>query len=82
MTQTTFSHQKANSPEARYTDGGLRSFFVYRDTGVTAATNGQVRVQLVRAAHRALRPRAAPVFISTPPTSTSLNGPRLGQVRL
>src|SRR6516225_4440804 len=52
MTQTTFSHQKANSPEARYTDGGLRSFFVYRDTGVTAATNGKVRVQLVRAAHK------------------------------
>jgi quercetin dioxygenase-like cupin family protein len=52
MTQTTFSHQKANSPEARYTDGGLRSFFVYRDTGVAAATNGEVRVQLVRAAYK------------------------------
>jgi mannose-6-phosphate isomerase-like protein (cupin superfamily) len=52
MTHTTFSHQKANSPEARYTDGGLRSFFVYRDTGVTAATNGKVRVQLVRAAYK------------------------------
>ena len=50
MSQTTFSHQKANSPEARYTDGGLRSFFVYRDTGGTAAPNGKVRVQLVRAA--------------------------------
>jgi hypothetical protein len=52
MTEMTFSHQKANSPEACYTDGGLRSFFVYRDTGVTAATNGKVRVQLVRAAHK------------------------------
>ena len=52
MTQTTFSHQKANSPEAGYTDGGLRSFFVYRDTGVAAATNGKIRVQLVRAAHK------------------------------
>ena len=52
MTETTFSHQKANSPEARYTDGGLRSFFVYRDTGVTAATKGKVRVQLVRAARK------------------------------
>jgi len=52
MSQTTFSHQKANSPEARYTDGGLRSFFVYRDTGVTGATTGKVRVQLVRAAHK------------------------------
>ena len=52
MTETTFSHQKANSPEACYTDGGLRSFFVYRDTGVTEATKGKVRVQLVRAAHK------------------------------
>jgi mannose-6-phosphate isomerase-like protein (cupin superfamily) len=52
MTKTTFSHQKANSPEARYTDGGLRSFFVYRDTGVTAATKGKVCVQLVRAARK------------------------------
>jgi quercetin dioxygenase-like cupin family protein len=50
MTHTTFGHQKSNSPEARYTDGGLRSFFVYRDTGVSAATNGKVQVQLVRAA--------------------------------
>jgi hypothetical protein len=50
MTDTTFSHQKANSPEAQYSDGGLRSFFVYRDMGVTPATNGKLRVQLVRAA--------------------------------
>src|SRR5713101_5123716 len=52
MTDTTFSHQKANSPDARYTDGGLRSFFVYRDTGITPATNGKLRVQLVRAARK------------------------------
>jgi quercetin dioxygenase-like cupin family protein len=52
MTDTTFSHQKANSPEARYTDGGLRSFFEYRDMGIAAATNGVLRVQLVRAARR------------------------------
>ena len=52
MTGTTFNHQKANSPEAKYTDGGLRSFFVYRDMGVTPATNGKLRVQLVRAAHK------------------------------
>ena len=52
MTDTKFSHQKANSPEARYTDGGLRSFFVYRDMGVTPATNGKLRVQLVRAARK------------------------------
>jgi quercetin dioxygenase-like cupin family protein len=52
MTDTTFSHQKANSPEARYTDGGLRSFFEYRDMGIAAATNGVLRVQLVRAARK------------------------------
>ena len=52
MGETIFSHQKANSPEAGYSDGGLRSFFVYRDTGVNTATNGKVRVQLVRAARR------------------------------
>ena len=52
MTETTFSHQKAASPDAHYTDGGLRSFFVYRDMGVNAATKGKVRVQLVRAAYK------------------------------
>jgi quercetin dioxygenase-like cupin family protein len=52
MTDTTFSHQKANSPEARYTDRGLRSFFEYRDMGIAAATNGVLRVQLVRAARK------------------------------
>lgn len=52
MTDTIFSHQKANSPEAQYRDGGLRSFFVYRDMGITPATNGKLRVQLVRAARR------------------------------
>ena len=52
MGETIVSHQKANSPEAGYSDGGLRSFFVYRDTGVNTATNGKVRVQLVRAACR------------------------------
>jgi mannose-6-phosphate isomerase-like protein (cupin superfamily) len=52
MTGTMFSHQKANSPEARYADGGLRSFFVYRDMGVIAATKGKLRVQLVRAARK------------------------------
>jgi len=57
MTETTFSHQKANSPDAHYSDGGLRSFFVYRDTRVNAATKGKVRVQLVRAAHRSSEAR-------------------------
>jgi quercetin dioxygenase-like cupin family protein len=42
----------ANSPEARDSGDGLRSFFVYRDTGVIATTNGKVLVQLVRAARK------------------------------
>jgi hypothetical protein len=54
MTDTVFSHQKANSPEARYTGGGLRSFFVYRDMGITYATKGALRVQLVRATRKKL----------------------------
>ena len=69
MADTKFSHQKANSPEAQYTGGGLRSFFVYRDTGVTPATNGKLRVPLVRAAARARRRREAPVCISILPIS-------------
>jgi mannose-6-phosphate isomerase-like protein (cupin superfamily) len=52
MTDTVFSHQKANSPEAGYTDGGLRSFFAYRDMGISYATKGALRVQLVRAARK------------------------------
>src|SRR5690348_13875662 len=52
MTDTVFRHQKANSPEAGYTDGGLRSFFVYRDMGISYATKGALRVQLVRAARK------------------------------
>src|SRR6516164_9500262 len=52
MTDTMFSHQKSNSPEARFAEGGLRSFFVYRDMGVIAATRGKLRVQLVRAARK------------------------------
>ncbi len=50
MNDTLFTHQKANSPEARYSDGGLRAFFVYCDMGVIEATHGRLRVQLVRAA--------------------------------
>ena len=62
MGKTTFSHQKANSPEARYGDGGLRSFFVYRDTGVTAATNSKVLVQLVRAARKSAEAKGGTGF--------------------
>ncbi len=50
MTETLFSHQKADAPEARYAEDGLRAFFAYRDMGIIAATHGKLRVQLVRAA--------------------------------
>jgi quercetin dioxygenase-like cupin family protein len=43
---------KSQLPRCRLFRRGLRSFFVYRDTGVNVATNGKVRVQLVRAASK------------------------------
>lgn len=52
MTDTKFSHQKADVPDAAYRGEGLRAFFVYRDMGIIEATRGRLRVQLVRAARR------------------------------
>jgi quercetin dioxygenase-like cupin family protein len=52
MTETKFSHQKANAAEAVYRSEGLRAFFVYRDMGIIDATHGRLRVQLVRAARK------------------------------
>src|ERR1700730_17650175 len=62
MSETTFSHQRANSPDATYSDGGLRSFFVYRDTGINAATKDKVRVQLVRAARKSAEAKGGTGF--------------------
>ena len=46
-TRTTFSHVKpADTP---WRGDGLRDFFLYRDLGVAAATNGQVIAQRVKA---------------------------------
>jgi quercetin dioxygenase-like cupin family protein len=53
MADTKFSHQKADSPEARYAEEGLRAFFAYRAMGIIEATHGKLRVQLVRAARKA-----------------------------
>ncbi len=53
MNDTLFTHQKASSTEAGYREEGLRAFFAYRDMGVIAATQGKLRVQLVRAARKA-----------------------------
>ena len=42
MSDTLFSHQKANSSEARYTEDGLRAFFAYRDMGIIDADSRQI----------------------------------------
>ena len=43
----TFSHVKAG--DTPWVSDGLRSFFEYRDLGITAATGGRVVAQLARA---------------------------------
>ena len=44
---TTFSHVKPG--DTQFEPGGLRDFFLYRDLGVAAATNGKVIAHLVKA---------------------------------
>ena len=44
---TKFSHVKPN--DTAFVLGGLRDFFLYRDLGITEATNGKVIAQLVKA---------------------------------
>jgi quercetin dioxygenase-like cupin family protein len=44
---TTFSHVKLG--DTAYLPDGLRDFFLYRDLGVAAATNGKVIAHLVKA---------------------------------
>ena len=44
---TKFSHVKAS--ESEFKPGGLRDFFVYRDLGIAAATNGRVVAHITRA---------------------------------
>jgi quercetin dioxygenase-like cupin family protein len=46
-TATQFSHVKPGDTE--FVSGGLRDFFLYRDLGVAAATNGKVIAHLVKA---------------------------------
>jgi quercetin dioxygenase-like cupin family protein len=48
-TPTAFSHVKPQ--DTAYHGEGLRDFFLYRDLGIAAATNGKVVAQLVRANH-------------------------------
>ena len=49
QTTTAFSHVKPQ--DTAYQGEGLRDFFLYRDLGIAAATNGKVVAQLVRANH-------------------------------
>ncbi|MES2072581.1 MAG: cupin domain-containing protein [Pseudomonadota bacterium] len=44
---TKFSHVKPG--DTAFESGGLRDFFLYRDLGIAAATNGKVVAHLVRA---------------------------------
>jgi quercetin dioxygenase-like cupin family protein len=46
---TRFSHVKPGDTD--YVSDGLRDFFLYRDLGVAAATNGKVVAHLVKANH-------------------------------
>jgi len=46
-TATHFSHVKPE--DTKFASGGLRDFFLYRDLGVAAATNGKVIAHLVKA---------------------------------
>ncbi|MDN7427589.1 cupin domain-containing protein [Burkholderia sp. AU45388] len=46
---TAFSHVKPQ--DTAYQGEGLRDFFLYRDLGIAAATNGKVVAQVVRANH-------------------------------
>ncbi|RQS22345.1 cupin domain-containing protein [Burkholderia sp. Bp8992] len=48
-TTTAFSHVRPQDTVFR--GEGLRDFFLYRDLGIAAATNGKVVAQLVRANH-------------------------------
>ncbi|KWF08094.1 cupin domain-containing protein [Burkholderia pseudomultivorans] len=48
-TTTRFSHVKPQ--DTAFQGEGLRDFFLYRDLGIAAATNGKVVAQLVRANH-------------------------------
>ena len=46
-TETRFSHVKP--ADTQFVSGGLRDFFLYRDLGIAAATNGKVIADLVKA---------------------------------
>ena len=39
----------SHTKNARFEDGGLRSFFVYRDLGIKEATGGRAMAHVIRA---------------------------------
>jgi quercetin dioxygenase-like cupin family protein len=45
--ENKFSHVKPG--DTQFVSGGLRDFFLYRDLGISEATNGKVIAQLVKA---------------------------------
>ncbi|HEX9462471.1 MAG TPA: cupin domain-containing protein [Alphaproteobacteria bacterium] len=47
LVSTIFSH--IHEGDTEYRSDGLRDFFLYRDLGIAAATNGDVLAQLVKA---------------------------------
>ncbi len=49
MTANTMKFSASHLKDARFTDGGLRSFFVYRDLGIKEATGGRVMAHIIRA---------------------------------
>lgn len=49
MTQADSRFSASHLKDATFTDGGLRSFFTYRDLGIKEATNGRVMAHVIRA---------------------------------
>ncbi|MBV9555822.1 MAG: cupin domain-containing protein [Pseudolabrys sp.] len=49
MSDTDMRFSASHLKDARFADGGLRSFFVYRDLGIKEATGGRVMAHVIRA---------------------------------
>jgi quercetin dioxygenase-like cupin family protein len=49
MSDPTMKFSASHLKDAAFRDGGLRSFFAYRDLGIGAATGGRVQAHVIRA---------------------------------
>jgi quercetin dioxygenase-like cupin family protein len=49
MAEPKMTFSASHLRDASFKDGGLRSFFVYRDLGIETATGGRVMAQIIRA---------------------------------